>query len=373
MGKTLTTTSRIAYIDNLRSLMIILVVYIHTAVTYSGLGSWYYVENMSADKFSMVFFAFFQSFTQAYFMAFLFFFAGYFVPAAVMKKGAWGFLKERLLRLGVPLLLFIFLLHPLCVKMAYPGINLAGYYRDGIRSLDILSWSGPLWFALTLLIFSVLFVVIKSLLPIKKAVHFNIGIVMALIILITLLTFGIRLVYPMGTSVMNLQLCFFGAYIIMFLSGVLAYRSHIPENLNFKKGRLWLWISLGVGIPVWLFVLIAGDAINDFSIVSGGMRWQAFGYAFWESFFCVTFCIALIGIFKNRFNTQNALQKYIADNAFTVYVFHAPILIGVTICCKTVMIAPVLKFILCGTLAVILSFTLAVFIRKIPLMKRIFH
>jgi hypothetical protein len=37
-------TSRMAYIDNLRALMIIFVVMVHTGVTYSGLGSWYYIR-----------------------------------------------------------------------------------------------------------------------------------------------------------------------------------------------------------------------------------------------------------------------------------------------------------------------------------------
>ena len=37
-------TSRLGYIDNLRSTMIIWVVAFHTAITYSHIGSWYYSD-----------------------------------------------------------------------------------------------------------------------------------------------------------------------------------------------------------------------------------------------------------------------------------------------------------------------------------------
>ena len=37
--------ARLLYIDNLRWVMIMLVVSMHAAVTYSHLGSWYYMED----------------------------------------------------------------------------------------------------------------------------------------------------------------------------------------------------------------------------------------------------------------------------------------------------------------------------------------
>ena len=36
--------SRLLFIDNLRSVLIVLVLTMHAAVTYSGLGSWYYSQ-----------------------------------------------------------------------------------------------------------------------------------------------------------------------------------------------------------------------------------------------------------------------------------------------------------------------------------------
>ena len=58
---------RLLYIDNLRLLVIVLVVSIHLAVTVSGFGSWYYLYGTHLDTLSTVWFAFYQSFTQGYF------------------------------------------------------------------------------------------------------------------------------------------------------------------------------------------------------------------------------------------------------------------------------------------------------------------
>lgn len=53
---------RLLYIDNLRLMIIVFVVMLHLAVTYSGFGSWYYIEGTHLDTLSTVWFAFYQSF-----------------------------------------------------------------------------------------------------------------------------------------------------------------------------------------------------------------------------------------------------------------------------------------------------------------------
>ena len=67
--------NRLAYLDNMRSLVIFLVVAMHSAVTYSGFGGWYYIEGSPEDLslFEMVFFGLFQSHAQAWVMGALFF------------------------------------------------------------------------------------------------------------------------------------------------------------------------------------------------------------------------------------------------------------------------------------------------------------
>ena len=45
------TTDRLAFVDNVRWVMILLVLYMHAAVTYSPFGGWYYRERTVVSQF----------------------------------------------------------------------------------------------------------------------------------------------------------------------------------------------------------------------------------------------------------------------------------------------------------------------------------
>jgi peptidoglycan/LPS O-acetylase OafA/YrhL len=93
---------RIAFFDNLRILLTILVISNHLIVTYGGPGFWDYVE-CTADTITFILFTIHNSINQSFFMSFFFLLAGYFTVASYDRKGPWLFTKDRLLRLGIPL------------------------------------------------------------------------------------------------------------------------------------------------------------------------------------------------------------------------------------------------------------------------------
>jgi glucans biosynthesis protein C len=364
----------LAYVDNLKALTIILVVIIHVTVTYSGIGGWFYIEHKVLDSASFYFFLFINLLPLAYLMPLFFLIAAYFIPSSLDKKGAKKFIKDRLFRLGIPTLIFMFLIFPVVVKIAHPNINLIEFYQKGITSFNFLSWTGPMWFALILLIFSITYVPFNQLfikLANKYSCTINIKNVLGLITVITISAFVIRLYYPIGTSVINLQFCFFAADTLMFLMGTIAYRENIFENLSYQTAKKWLIAAFVFGIPLWVLVTYFGFSKNglQYSAMTGGWNFSAFGYALWESFFCVAIIIGLIGIFKKKFNTQNALQKFLSDNAFGVYVFHPLTVVGTSVLLKNVTFYPVLKFIVVVLITVPASFMFAALIRKV----RIFH
>ena len=85
---------------------------VHLNVTYGNIGRWYYVEERKFNLFSGNFFAAFGSFAQAFMTDLLFLIAGYFVPGSYDGKGPGRFAIERLVRLGVPTLLYTLVLFP---------------------------------------------------------------------------------------------------------------------------------------------------------------------------------------------------------------------------------------------------------------------
>ena len=63
---------RMLFVDNIRLVMIILVVCHHAVITYGGLGAWYYRDPVTAGPVARLLFFLFLSFNQSFFMATLF-------------------------------------------------------------------------------------------------------------------------------------------------------------------------------------------------------------------------------------------------------------------------------------------------------------
>lgn len=375
---------RLLFIDNLRWLMIIFVVIMHLNVTYSTIGSWYYVEKRSLDILSTFIFLIYGSFTQAYFMGFLFLIAGYFVPSSYDKKGALKFISDRFIRLGIPTLVFMLFLDPLTniIKMSYDHAvpaNLLSRYLSYLSGFQFIGSSGPLWFAFALLIFSVIYALVRMALPKNeipqednKSVSITHTHVIAVILLISIVAFLLRLVQPIGTSFYNMQLCYFSAYIVLFILGIIAYRRNLFFHVPYRFGMTWFKIALGAGSLFWMLMAIAAFAIKGVTRFNGGLYWQSAAYALWESFFCVGICLGLLVLFREKYNKQGRVSKFLAANAFAVYVFHAPILVAASMLVRGVAIYPLLKMVIMVIIMVPVCFGFAWLIRKIPGFAKIF-
>ena len=92
----------------------------------------------------------------------------------------------------------------------------------------------------------------------------------------------------------------------------------------------------------------------------------------WESFTCVAICFGLIVIYAREFNSQGPFAKFFSDNAFSVYVFHPPILILAARALHPMVWPAILKFILLTAIAAVASFVLsAVVFRRTPFLRDI--
>jgi surface polysaccharide O-acyltransferase-like enzyme len=306
-------------------------------------------------------------------MSLFFFIAGYFIPASLARKGTKKFITDRLYRLGIPTLIYMFIIHSLCVKLAYPQVNVSNFLFEGISRFEFIGWSGPLWFVLTLLIFSVLYASIHKMLPKIEDVQLTSKTLVLLILVISIIAFIIRLVFPVGTSFKNLQFCYFSGYIVMFSAGIIAKQQELQEKVKLKMGKRWMLVAFVIGIPLWISVLLIGHVAEGSKIIDGGFNFPAFLYAFWEAFFCVSFIVALLGIAKNKFHAQDRLVKFMSDNVFGVYVFHAPILISISILAKALVLSPISKFFIIGLAAITCSFIVSWLIRQIPVLGKLFN
>ncbi|HTP59426.1 MAG TPA: acyltransferase family protein, partial [Spirochaetia bacterium] len=182
-----------------------------------------------------------------------------------------------------------------------------------------------------------------------------------------LAAFSIRLFQPIGTSVANLQLCFFAAYIALFLLGIHAGERRWLESFPENRGMGWFTTVLAVAIPVWFIIMVGGGAPEGKTLFTGGLNWESFAYAFWESFVAIGFSLGLIAFFRKFLNVENGFTRLLAANSFGIYMFHAPVLIAISLLLKTWQGAPLLKFVVVIPLA--FGATLAIsslILRRIP-------
>ncbi|WP_041823440.1 acyltransferase family protein [Leadbetterella byssophila] len=93
---------RIYYLDHLKIYLTFMVISHHVAQAYGDTGgAWLVFDSAKAD-----FLGTFMYINASYLMALYFFISGYFTYPSLNKKGTLGFLKDRLVRLGVPCLIF---------------------------------------------------------------------------------------------------------------------------------------------------------------------------------------------------------------------------------------------------------------------------
>ena len=370
---------RLLYIDYIRLLVIVFVVVQHIAVTYTGMGSWYYKEGAPLDVFTMIGFAFYESMTQGYFMGLLFLIAGYFVPRAYDSKGFGRFIKERLIRLGVPSLIYMLVINPLIVYflLGYGAqMDYVRFYAGYFTTLSVFSGSGPLWFAVALLVFALVYalvrLIVRDVRVVKKEISPSAKNLWILILIIAACAFLVRLVQPIGTSFFNMQLCYFAQYIVLFIVGIQAYRHNLFAKIPYKSGKRWLIFGVVAGFFTWSALMLTGGAMTNYAPLNGGLTWQSAGFSLWESFVAIAIDVGLLAIFREKCNAPNKFFTTLSDNSFAVYVFHPPIIIAAALLFRPMELPVAAKFAILCIVSLPLCFLAAHFIvRKIPLLKKV--
>jgi peptidoglycan/LPS O-acetylase OafA/YrhL len=371
---------RLHHLDNIRSLVIFLVVVMHSNVTYSGMGSWYYVEGSPSrlDIVSASIFGFYGTFVQAWSMGILFFLGGHFAARGLARRGRRCFLRERLFRLGLPLLLYVLVIEPL---LDYLFGNAGRNLRT--TSLPRLWWwylssgafvkgTGPLWFVEALLIFCGLYALLRAAVP-RAAPEGPMpatGTLLALTGLTGGVAFAVRIFWPIGTAFGNLQLPFFASYLALFFLGVHAGEAGWLDQIPGRTGLRWFRAALGVGIPAWMVLMVTGGALSG-GFPLGGLRWQVLAFALWEAFVAVAMSLGLVAFAWAHLAAENPLTRALAKTSFGIYVFHPPVLVAISLLLAPLALPMLAKHALVAPLAFGASLLVAAAARRVPLLKAV--
>ena len=371
---------RLLFVDNLRVYLTILVILHHLMVIYAGTGSFYYVEGRQGVV-SEALGAWFCATDQAYFMGLFLLISAYFVPGSYDRKGPGRFLKDRLVRLGIPLIVYSWIINPLFVYLLhYDEIRTPfwDFFPGEYFAKSPLIGAGPLWFVEVLLIFSLAYAGWRLLAHSRPAASAagafpSVRVIALFAVLLGLASFLVRTVLVMDEFTfepLNLQLPFFVQYIALFVVGLVAYRRNWFVSLPDKTGRLWLRIAV-VLILLWPPMMIVNGAIDDAVAFKGGWHWESLVYALWEASLCVSMCIGLIYAFRRYLDRRGRVAAFLVPNAYTAYIIHAPVIAALAVAAQGATLYPLLKWAAVGAVAVPLCFGLSSLIRKLPYTDRV--
>ncbi len=357
---------RLFFVDNLKTFLIILVFLDHLAITYgSPFGLWYYHEGQVGFPVAAIYGAF-QSIVQAFFMGLLFFLSGYFTPSSFDRKGPRSFLKDRLIRLGIPLIIFAILVEPVVDYAVASSSGFNGSFLSYV-STYLPFGLGPLWFVLALLLFDTAYATWRfSSSKSSKVYSFPTKrVIFAFGLLIGVVTFAMRIVFPVDWSVPVLAFipAFFPQYVAFFIFGLIAYRSNWILSLPRETGNYWG--SVTSLLPLGVSGIFTVSILTGASFL-GGLTWQTAAYALWEQVFAIAISIWLVVWFREKHNAQSRFLRILSDSSYTAYIIQAPVLVFLALSLQSVQLPLLLKFAIVSPLGIALCFLFAYLIRKIP-------
>ena len=371
------TSNKIFYIDNLRVLLTALVILHHTCITYGGPGGWYFTDATS-NTTALIFMTMFIATNQAFFMGFFFFLAAFFSDISYQKKGALKFVTDRLKRLGIPLLFYSFILSPCMNFLVYKfGNSGKATFMQYVSGYDDWIDFGVLWFVAALLLFTLIYVVIRSNTnkqTFKQHTLPRNNYILLFAFAIGIISYVVRIFFPVGWVLhpVGFQPGHFTQYIALFILGIIAYRNQWLKDITERNA--WPWIRLVIILVLIAFPSMYGikTATNSsLDTFQGNGSWQSFISATWEQLTGFSIIIMLLIVAHKKWNYTTSFLQQLSRGAFATYIFHPLFIISITLLLKSWQVDPAIKFLIAAPLAVIISFCFGVMISKLPVVKHI--
>nr|MCU0299938.1 acyltransferase [Candidatus Nanopelagicales bacterium] len=201
-------------------------------------------------------------------MGLFFLIAGLLTPRSLAKKGTGGFLRDRVVRLGVPFLAYL-VIYPLVVWLAGDE-GWREVLADQARELT----PGPLWFVLVLLIYSACYAWWRR----GHAARSDGGalrprLLVLLGALIAASTVVVRLVFPINSDqVFSLHLWQWPQCLGLFVLGVMCAENGWADPVA-DRLRRGCGFSALAGVVVMVGAFAASP--ESFEPFAGGLQWQA--------------------------------------------------------------------------------------------------
>ena len=356
-----------SWMDSLRVTVIAGAIVLHVAMAYILPINWYYTEHTSSPVWSVV--LAFPGVLGAFFgLGPLFFVAGFLSAGSLARRGRAAFIRARLVRLGLPLLVYVFIIGSLAryigdLRLGRAGDFFAYFVPDSL---------GPMWFVAALLAISLTYAVVRG--PRHPAAS------------------G-RSLQPtvLGVAAVAIGL---GSWVVWqafpFLSqtyldpifaewpqgaGLFALGVHAAETGWLDRVPRQTMRRLGVVAVAGLFALGAFMAAllvtGQFGLLVAGNGWPALVLALADGVIAVTGTVAVVVTLRHRWTSERPLVSAAAKASYATYVSHPLSLTILLVLLAPLAVAPELKFVILAPVAIPVCFAVGYGLTRIPGLARV--
>jgi peptidoglycan/LPS O-acetylase OafA/YrhL len=320
--------NRIHWMDNLRTVIIALVVLYHVGGVYetAGLWGWFWiVDDPDTWMASGIIGIMFDTFV----MPAIFLIAGYLAPASLVSRTGWEFVKGKAKRLLLPWVIALLTVIPLykvifLASRGLPQENWTTYFH--ISNANSMNW---LWFLPLLFVFSLLYLGIDRLGINLKKVNLVWGTVIGFVIS---LAFSVLIGSALGfrswtlNPVINFENERLLAHFLFYLFGAAAYQQNLfaklPEKktlYNIANSVAWLPLTGQIFVRLWPFFFPESYAVTPF-----------YRILWFTSFHLSSIVMVYVMVESFRFylNKTGRVWQELNRNSYGVYIIHV-IAIGI--------------------------------------------
>lgn len=306
--------ARTFFLDGVKTLCTQLVLVHHVSIAFGGVGTveWTFAlgQYYPGNTFGSLVTSWLLIPDQSFFMCMLFFVGGLFVPSSLERKGVAEFVRDKLKRLGWPLVVTYFVVSPL-------SSGLRGMVLGGGGMLSYMWFDqGVTWFLATLLIFSISYSVVpfpQVSVPMPSAVQ-TISACAALGAVqgwISHCSFSLLNVAPQPGGGLPFDVVFFAA-------GCVARRSGWMESIqNMAPRDYWLARLAAFVAVVGCGVAAATNRLADIMAPRLGPQVLV---GVWLGVMTGGISMSVLHFFAVHCNSSGRLQKMAGESQYAVYV-----------------------------------------------------
>jgi len=374
------TALRVAFLDHLRYLMVVLVLFYHAVAAYASVAPHWVVHDTVSVAANIT-----RELLDVFMMPVLFFVAGYFALPSLEKNGAWEFFKDKVKRLLTPWALAVLIFLPI-VMYDTPGhvSPFRNFYFWYLGSFQVrLRFSqaaqGPTtqaiyWFISLLFVFFVLFALVHTLTrrwwsrsspgTLRKTTGSSALVTLTVFGLLTCAGyFGSLLLFPDSSWFTLHMLLEFQVTRLVLFAGYFAFGVYAQSHGWFADwkapGSLGIWGALSGALAIAYLVIgqpVFADTAGTAHLAAGLLL----AFAVVRSLLLLSLLMLLVSIGISYWNRSRWFDRQLAATSYNIYLTHFWLVLAIQAALLTWIGGPVLaKVVIVFLVALLLSFALS--------------